>query len=155
MPLSWYSTGSSMVIILISGELILDKIAYRVVDLPLPVGPVTRIIPWEDWINFSTISSFSSFNPSSGRLNSLVDLFNNLSTSRSPWVIGIVETRISILWSPILTSKRPSCGSRFSAIFIFAITLILEIKEDCIHFGGDKRSYKTPSTRLRTLKVFW
>jgi len=39
-----------MVMILMSGELILDRMAYRVVVLPLPVGPVTRMMPWEEWM---------------------------------------------------------------------------------------------------------
>ncbi len=44
-PDSRYSTGSSMVMIFFSEELIRSKAAYRVVVLPLPVGPVTRIMP--------------------------------------------------------------------------------------------------------------
>src|SRR5215468_7901512 len=43
---SWYSTGSSMVMIFLSGELILSSAAYRVVVLPDPVGPVTSKMPW-------------------------------------------------------------------------------------------------------------
>ncbi len=31
---------------LMSGRLIALSVAYRVVDLPEPVGPVTRIIPY-------------------------------------------------------------------------------------------------------------
>jgi hypothetical protein len=41
MPASWYSTGSSMVMILSSTE----RISYSVVVLPLPVGPVTSTMP--------------------------------------------------------------------------------------------------------------
>ena len=44
-PVSRYSTGSSMVMIFFSGELMASRAAYRVVVLPLPVGPVTRIMP--------------------------------------------------------------------------------------------------------------
>ncbi len=40
-----YSTGSSTVIIFFSALLSSDNAAYRVVVLPLPVGPVTKIIP--------------------------------------------------------------------------------------------------------------
>ena len=39
MPRSWYSTGSSIVMILSSIDLISDSAAYSVVVLPLPVGP--------------------------------------------------------------------------------------------------------------------
>ena len=42
-----------MVMILISDLFMDDKIAYSVVVLPLPVGPVTRIIPFGDLTRFS------------------------------------------------------------------------------------------------------
>ena len=45
MPSNVYSTGSSIVTIFTSSELISFKIVYKVVDLPLPVGPVTSTIP--------------------------------------------------------------------------------------------------------------
>ena len=40
-----YSIGSSMVITLLVGVLILSNMEYRVVVLPLPVGPVFKINP--------------------------------------------------------------------------------------------------------------
>ena len=46
MPLIWYSTGSSMVMILSSSFLISLSAAYSVVVLPDPVGPVTSTIPY-------------------------------------------------------------------------------------------------------------
>ncbi len=46
MPASRYSTGSSTVMTLTSGRLTMFSVAYSVVDLPEPVGPVTRIIPY-------------------------------------------------------------------------------------------------------------
>ncbi len=46
MPVSWYSTGSSIVTILSSIDLISESAAYSVVVLPLPVGPVTRTMPY-------------------------------------------------------------------------------------------------------------
>ena len=45
MPASWYSTGSSMVMMFLSIELTALSAAYRVVDLPEPVGPVTSTAP--------------------------------------------------------------------------------------------------------------
>jgi hypothetical protein len=45
MPGIRYSTGSSTVMTFFSGVLTMFNVAYRVVDLPDPVGPVTRIIP--------------------------------------------------------------------------------------------------------------
>ena len=44
-PDSRYSTGSSTVMMLTVGLLISVSVAYSVVDLPEPVGPVTRIMP--------------------------------------------------------------------------------------------------------------
>ncbi|MNZ30176.1 hypothetical protein D3C78_474360 [compost metagenome] len=44
-PGSWYSTGSSMVMILSTPWLISVIMAYSVVVLPLPVGPVTSTMP--------------------------------------------------------------------------------------------------------------
>ena len=45
MPGSWYSTGSSIVMMFLSIELIEFSAEYRVVDLPEPVGPVTSVAP--------------------------------------------------------------------------------------------------------------
>jgi len=45
IPLIWYSTGSSIVMILSSSFLISLSAAYSVVVLPEPVGPVTSTIP--------------------------------------------------------------------------------------------------------------
>jgi hypothetical protein len=42
----WNSTGSSMVRMLIRCWRNSSSIAYRVVDLPQPVGPVARNMPW-------------------------------------------------------------------------------------------------------------
>ena len=45
MPGSWYSTGSSMVMIFSRPLWISGSAAYRVVVLPEPVGPVTSSMP--------------------------------------------------------------------------------------------------------------
>ena len=45
IPAIWYSTGSSMVMMLLSVELSRLRIVYSVVVFPLPVGPVSRMIP--------------------------------------------------------------------------------------------------------------
>ena len=45
MPSIRYSTGSSTVITLTSGRAISARVAYSVVDLPEPVGPVTSTMP--------------------------------------------------------------------------------------------------------------
>ena len=45
MPSSCSSTGSSTVITFLVGSFRILIVAYKVVDLPDPVGPVTRIVP--------------------------------------------------------------------------------------------------------------
>ena len=45
MPSNWYSTGSSMVTTLRVGSLISVSVAYSVVVLPEPVGPVHNSMP--------------------------------------------------------------------------------------------------------------
>ena len=50
MPLILYSIGSSIVIILIFSCFILSIAAYNVVVFPEPVGPVTKIIPFNEGI---------------------------------------------------------------------------------------------------------
>ena len=137
-----------------SGELMAVKTAYRVVVLPLPVGPVTRMIPLGDFTSCRIRFNCSAVSPSSTILRRTVVLFSSLRTHRSPNEVGIVETRTSISWSPILTSKRPSWGSRFSAMFILAMTLILEVRTGWTPLGGEIRSYRIPSIRERTLKLF-
>jgi len=46
MPVRRYSTGSSTVMMFFSGLFRMLSAAYSVVDLPEPVGPVTRIAPY-------------------------------------------------------------------------------------------------------------
>ena len=59
-----YSTGSSTVIRFFSGDSTSLKNECKDVVLPLPVGPVTRIIPWDARSSFltSVISSLSKPN---------------------------------------------------------------------------------------------
>ena len=45
MPGSWYSIGSSTVMMLVRSDLIDTSAEQSVVVLPLPVGPTTRIMP--------------------------------------------------------------------------------------------------------------
>ena len=62
-PASRYSTGSSTVITLISGRSIWVSAAYSVVDLPEPVGPVTRIAPVGRAISELNVARISSDMP--------------------------------------------------------------------------------------------
>src|SRR5438094_509868 len=85
-----YSTGSSTVMMLRSISFRMLSVAYSVVDLPEPVGPVTRIIPYGFRKERSYRSMFCSLNPRSVRFNSACDLSRILITAFSPCTVGIV-----------------------------------------------------------------
>ena len=50
-------------------------------------------------------------------------------TASSPCTLGMIDTRKSIVLPGIRTLKRPSCGTRFSAMSSSAITLMREMIE--------------------------
>ena len=56
-------------------------------------------------------------------------------TTLSPKAVGMVETRISTLRSATLISIRPSWGSRFSAMFSFAMIFTRDTNGDWIFLG--------------------
>src|SRR6185437_660583 len=106
MPRIWYSTGSSMVMILSSSLLISLRAAYSVVVLPLPVGPVTRTIPYGSLMYRRKCRRSSGAKPTTSSVSflnfSLIDsLSSTRSTAFSPCTVGMMETRKSIsllLW---------------------------------------------------------
>ena len=73
IPFISYSTGSSMVSIFLSRVLMAVKQAYRVVVLPLPVGPVTNIMPCGFSIIRRRVSMFFLAIPRWDRLKSIDD----------------------------------------------------------------------------------
>ena len=93
------------------------------VVLPLPVGPVTRMMPsGRDIMIFSVRSdSFGNSSFSSG-----ITPFSRSRTRNtmfSPWMVGCEATRKSI-WRPTMVREiRPSCGARVSAMFMSDMTL--------------------------------
>ena len=64
---SRYSTGSSAVMIFVSGVFTCWSAAYSVVVLPLPVGPVTSSIPAVRSVMALTRSAMSGGMPRSGK----------------------------------------------------------------------------------------
>ena len=84
MPLIWYSIGSSMVMMFFSLELTRFSEAYSVVDLPLPVGPVTRMMPLVRDSIRSMICTPSAPRPISVRERMPFFLSSRRSTARSP-----------------------------------------------------------------------
>ncbi len=67
-PRTFCSTGSSMVTMFFSAELSCVNAAYSVVDLPEPVGPVTRISPYGREMSSSNRARSSVEKPSLERL---------------------------------------------------------------------------------------
>ena len=72
-------------------------------------------------------------------------------TASSPCTLGMIETRKSIVLPGIRTLKRPSCGTRFSAMSSSAMTLMREMMElwNCLAIGRIA-GCSTPSIRYFT-----
>ena len=72
-------------------------------------------------------------------------------TASSPWTLGMIETRKSIVLPGIRSLKRPSCGTRFSAMSSSAMTLMREMIElwNCLAIGRIA-GCSTPSMRYFT-----
>src|SRR3954451_10093220 len=69
---------------------------------------------------------------------SLIDSLSRIRmTASSPCTLGMIETRKSIVLPGIRSLKRPSCGTRFSAMSSSTITLKREMIElwDCLELG--------------------
>ncbi len=63
---------------------------------------------------------------------------------------GKVETRRSKSDPPVRRESRPSCGTRFSAMFMCEITLMRDMAGRATLPGRAGPSCRTPSTRYRT-----
>ena len=72
-------------------------------------------------------------------------------TASSPCTLGMIDTRKSIVLPGIRSLKRPSCGTRFSAMSSSAITLMREMIElwNCLAIGRIA-GCSTPSIRYFT-----
>src|SRR5450756_2227753 len=150
MPASRYSTGSSTVMTLISGRETALSVAYKVVDLPEPVGPVTSIMPYGLVYDCSKTALFRSRKPRSERSSRAVELSKMRITTFSPQTVGKVATRRSIFRPWWVTDMRPSCGFRRSAMSISLRIFTREITPAWICFGDRWTSLSTPSIRYRT-----
>ena len=126
------------------------KAAYKVVVLPLPVGPQIMINPFASRkdLRIRLTARLSIPRPSkSGRF--LLPPRIRI-TAFSPRTVGIVESRMSI---PSLYTIRPSCGLRASAISKAAITFRRLIKAFPFSFRIAPTDCKTPSRRQRMRNV--
>ena len=57
-------------------------------------------------------------------------------TTLSPNIVGRTETRRSTGWPPMLSSMRPSCGTRRSAMSSLAMTLMRVVMAKARWRGG-------------------
>src|SRR4030043_642458 len=83
--------------------------AYKVVVLPEPVGPVTIIIPLGFLISLLKVSARAFLKPSDSTLIKLLGS-RILITIDSPNSAGSEEVLISIVFSSKAIEKRPSWG---------------------------------------------
>ena len=97
IPCITYSIGSSAVITLISLLTISPSAEYKVVDLPEPVGPVIKIIPWGFLIATLNLASETGEKPILFSDSESLSVPNSRNVARSPNLIGIVAARISKL----------------------------------------------------------
>ncbi len=88
--------GSSTLLMLTSGEFNVESAEYSETVLPLPVGPVTRIMPWGLYMASSYALSCSGSSPSALRLRSAPLLSSTRITTFSPNWVGSVLTLKSI-----------------------------------------------------------
>ena len=153
MPGVWYSTGSSTVMILRSSPISSLRNAYKDVVFPLPVGPVTIMMPLLDFSNCCVVSRWSPNISNSDKLDTPSTESSSLSTRLSPATPGVVATLISRSLPETLVLIRPSWGNRFSEISRLAINFNLETIAACIPIPGRSISFITPSTRMRTRKT--
>ena len=97
-----------MVLMLTSGLFKICSTLCKVVDLPEPVGPVTRIMPWGWRLAALMSSSALPQNPSDSKDNGSLDSSKTRITTFSPSVIGNVDTRKANTRPFIFILKRPS-----------------------------------------------
>ena len=121
---------------LISGRLICVSAAYSVVDLPEPVGPVTRIAPvgLRDERG-ERRSRISSERPSASSVGACFDLSSRRMTTVSPATVGSVATRMS--------SSRPGGGGaeRDAAVLRLAPLGDVELRE---HLQAGRHARREP-----------
>ena len=146
-PAKWYSTGSSMVTTLRVGSLISLRVAYSVVVLPDPVGPVHSTMPSGALATPRNGSTTSLRMPRSRRLIRLRVVSSSRSTTFSPWMVPTMEARMSMGRPSTDAWNWPSWGRRRSTMLSSAITLIRLAMGDAICAGSMIASDSAPSTR--------
>ena len=127
-----------------------ERTEYRVVDFPLPVGPVTNTTPCGSSITLRKVASVDGRKPSLSNPIRTPPTSITRITTFSPNFPGNVETRKSIGRPFTRTLISPSCGTRRSEMSRRAIIFTRLAIAECIRCGGLIRTCSTPSTRKRT-----
>ena len=140
-----------MVMIFVSISLSSLRAEYNVVVLPLPVGPVTKTIPFGVCKHCRKRESVFASNPILFKSNCTTVRSRIRMTTDSPNIVGRTLTRRSTEFPPTFNSIRPSWGSRLSAMSKFAMTLIRVTMAFAKCRGGGTISYNTPSALTRIL----
>ena len=117
-----YSTGSSRVMMLTDSVFRNCKIEYKVVVLPLPVGPVTRMRPSGRATMRFSAARCAWARPSCSMATMPLCRSRTRRTMFSPCRVGSVETRKSTGRPDRDREIRPSWGARVSAMSSPAIT---------------------------------
>ena len=87
--------------------------------------------------------------PTLFKSNDTTDRSSTRITTLSPNMVGSTETRKSTGWPPMVSSIRPSCGTRRSAMSSLAMTLMRVVMAKARCRGGGTISYSTPSALMR------
>ena len=145
-PSTWFSTGSSSVIIFTQILFRLVSAEYSVVDLPEPVGPEVNIIPLGKDIAFIIRSLFCHSIHKSLSDGIFLLLSTILITIFSQWTVGSVESLKSSDFHSIVVLILPSWGIRDSSIFKSDNILNLATIQLWRKFWYSKISFNSPSS---------
>ncbi len=160
IPWNWYSTGSSIVIILRSSEFSEFNIEYSVVVLPEPVGPTTSTSPLGLAIMSSTTCRSTSDSPSRSRLYISWFMLNSRMTISMPFMVGTVSSR-RLTATSVPSAMRtfcdiwPCCASG-EAVDILPALAMAETSTRYFSTLSTAIECRTPSIlkRIRTFE-FW
>ena len=129
------------------------SIPARVVDLPEPVGPVIRILPKGLSMALFITSADLPSNPNSDNSTLPVSGSKIRITTFSPFFVGKVETRKSILRLPSFVENLPSWASRVSSIFKSDKIFMRVIMADWRVLGRVRVVVRIPSILKRVLTL--
>ena len=107
-------------------------------------------MPWGREMACSSSASSSASKPKAQSVGRSWWKCNKRNTTFSPCTVGSELARTSTGWPLCKNCMRPSCGKRFSAMSIRAITLMRETMASRMAMGGRATTCKRPSIRKRT-----